>query len=856
MSVNINSFSKAKDNGQSGGSSTKTIYANVANLETVTKLATKRMIWGHPFDGTQDVEGDFFAKGSWTVQSPYTDKSLTKFVPGQGRDGLSRWIWRHCNVEIHDGVLKFGKSDSTHHTEIGFEKIYSDGDLTIKADNDLTLEAKSMTQKYEEGHLDLGIKGDLKAGSLYTNNLYDYGTGQIYVGSPLLLDGGLDLNGDLTVKNLFSQNITNDESIRTKQLTVTGQMTVFDLVIAEISAAGGNLILSAADFRIDDVESGRTNVPNEHQFSVCGNGWIDGYYRTKYIYQIAVDSDGQKIDCKWKEFDQIISYTSNVSSDSALEMRSWWTLVLTVEPNVNHYINGEVRPCHRLEIVEAIKSPTYSTGETVQTEEEWINPSWGPCNPLPGDNCALLGSHHPDRQAAIMLSAYDTIDLHLKAPCIAQYEHIVGFELPEATTYFSRAGNRISGTLVTNSGKSITEVIDSVVKGRQTYMHQAWADSDDGALNFTKVKDREYAFVGYASNMTSTDDDLEYSDYIWTPAGTSNKLLPTRERLYLSEDDSLYLDVEYLTDNWTSSEFEIKAEIFTYGGAVTTRKITDRTNDGKRLRYAGLVQKNWSAVENHSLQYCAATVYLLDTSQRVLDSRSFQMIMDAGAIVSITDKINARVSDSEGNINSLVLTSRMLMERITSLDSSLQFVLKDNSAQLRIDAIDGRVNDIQITVDGLSAQIQSGIEYDDDWIRQRMAQFEIDVSGMKATMQSISQSAYDDSWIVKKFNDFQVTVDGLSESLRTIEVQGYDDSDITEKISTLEHTVDGLVVDVQNIKTWGDDEEISESELAVVAGQVYARVTNNMKTTGLDITNGKIELQADNTEVIGNLNIR
>ena len=75
----------------------------------------------------------------------------------------------------------------------------------MEAGGELSLKAPKVNQVYEEGHLDLGRKGDLKAGSIYTNNLYDDGTGQIYVGSPLLLDGGLDLNGDLTVKNLFSK---------------------------------------------------------------------------------------------------------------------------------------------------------------------------------------------------------------------------------------------------------------------------------------------------------------------------------------------------------------------------------------------------------------------------------------------------------------------------------------------------------------------------------------------------------------------------------------------------------------------------------------------------------------------------
>lgn len=255
------------------------------------------------------------------------------------------------------------------------------------------------------------------------------------------------------------------------------------------------------------------------------------------------------------------------------------------------------------------------------------------------------------------------------------------------------------------------------------------------------------------------------------------------------------------------------------------------------------------------MQYCAATVYL-KSGNKVIDSRSFQMIMDAGAIVSITDKIAARVSDSDGNVNTLVMTARMLMQRITSLDSSLQFVLNDNSANLRIDAIDGRVNDIMITVDGLSAKIEGAEEYDDDWIRKRLAEYEINLDGIRASLSSISQSVYDDTWIVKKFNDFQVTVDGLQESLRQVEVSGYDDSEINEKISNLEHTIDGLKVDVQNIKTWGDEEEVEEGQLAVMANQIYAKITNNMKTTGIDITNGRIELDAEKTDILGMLNIK
>ena len=552
-------------------------------------------------------------------------------------------------------------------------------------------------------------------------------------------------------------------------MTVTGAATFFNLIIAEIQSVGGQVILSAADFHIDAVEDGRVNVPNDHDFSVSGNGWIDGAYRTKYIYQIAEDSDGQKVDCKWKPFDQIISYTSNISEDSEFSTRNWWTLVLDVQENVNHLINNEIKPCHRLEIVEAITNCHYTTGgEVADTQNQWVNPVWGACNPLEGDNCALLGSHDPYRQNAIVLAAYNWIDVRLKAPLIAQYSNICGFELPEPMSYFAANGNRITGSLIANSGKSMSDIIDQVVKGRQTYMHMAWADSEDGALNFSKVNDREYAFEGLASNMSSSDEDLIYSDYLWTPSNSQNKLLPTRERLYLNDQDNLYLDVEYLAKRWTG-EYHIEAEIFSYGGATTTRQVNQFTSDGKRVRYAGLVQKGWSGVENHSMQYCGATIKLMDTSRKVIDSRSIQLVMDAGAVLSITDSIRARVADTEGNIASVAMTSRQILTRLTGLESSLQLALNDDSAELRIEDIEGRINQIKLDVQGLQAAIDGGLEYDDNWIRQRMATIQIGIDGINSQLEVIQTNAYDDTWIVNKFAQFTADIDGVRSSVEQVE---------------------------------------------------------------------------------------
>lgn len=244
-----------------------------------------------------------------------------------------------------------------------------------------------------------------------------------------------------------------------------------------------------------------------------------------------------------------------------------------------------------------------------------------------------------------------------------------------------------------------------------------------------------------------------------------------------------------------------------------------------------------------------------DSSEKVLDSRSIQIVMDVGAVLSITDSIRARVSDAEGNIASVVMTSRQILTRLTSVESSLQLALNDDSAELRIEDIEGRVNDIKIAVDGLKATLEDGSDYDDNWIRQRITTIEAGIDGLRVRLETMSESVYDDTWIVNKFHDFEVDIDGLTSSIHQIEVQGYDDTSIQEKYSELKNTVDGLSVRVGNIETGGDDQEWSESELGAIANRVYLRVSSNIGKSGIDVEANRITLSSANTAVVGSLNI-
>ena len=403
--VRITSFSKDKQGGSgSGGGSGKTTTTAVRAVE---RLATERKIWGQTFDGSYDVNGTFTAR--------FADGTV---------------------ITIDENGIRSNK------------------DLTIHADNDLTFEVGGeMNQKYENGNIDLG-KGKLSADRIDVNEIHDNGNGEIVFSSKAYFDQGIDLGGDLTVKNIYSDNITNSGEVRTKDLLVTGNAHFFNLVIDEIEHAGGQTILSAASMTIDDWEEGRSNYTSTQGLDLTGDGTADYAWQTIRIYQICQDEDGQETQNQFKALDQIISYTANVSPDSQLDARSWWTLVVATDHNVRRVIGRKDRLCNMVEVVAKIKK---------SENGEWEDPSWGEVIPKVGDNCALLGSKNPDRQAAILMAAYNTIDLNLHAPCFAQYANIDDFSLDgKAVTYFSREKNKIQGDLLVESGKTVDDIVRGI----------------------------------------------------------------------------------------------------------------------------------------------------------------------------------------------------------------------------------------------------------------------------------------------------------------------------------------------------------------------------------------------------------
>ena len=367
--INIASYAKAKSsgNGGTGGGS----YSSTINY--YGKLSP-HYLWGNLFDGSQDITGDIDAS-----QADITAKNVI--------------VKNELDAKVADII-----------------KAYVD-----------YLYAKDI-----ENEGNLSVSGDT---SLKNTTI----TGTLDLNGSESISGGLTVSGDTSLKNttvtdLFSNNITNNELIKTKDLLVTGSAHFFELIIDKIKAAGGAVILTPADgFAVDAVEE------------------IEGGYR---LYFRSDDENGNGIINMWKVNDQALCKSFNrakVGTSYNVSNKNYWSLVTGVdaEPVKAVCSDGLEHDCHYIDISTSVFE--------------------GTVDPEVGDEIVMLGYRGTDdiqRQSAIYISAYQSIDKGLVAPLFAEYRGINDFNLEKHRYSFIDAnGATFVGTLKVTNGQTVEDYV-------------------------------------------------------------------------------------------------------------------------------------------------------------------------------------------------------------------------------------------------------------------------------------------------------------------------------------------------------------------------------------------------------------
>lgn len=275
-------------------------------------------------------------------------------------------------------------------------------------------------------------------------------------------------------KGIFNDgDITNTGTITTKNLNVTGKATFFELEIQKAKAAGGMTIYSPGAFHIDEVVD-------------TGN-----YYA---CYQRA-EKDGVKLMQMCEVGDQLMCARFNVDGNGN---KFYWMRVSYISSNtVQHVVEGKLVDCLEVRLDKSVKAEN--------------------CQGVPeiGDALAVFGNRtKEDRQSVIVISAYNSFDIDLSAPYIAQYEHVNDFNLEsKKTTWLSKGENHLTGSFTVVSGGKKVSLKDFVTKISQaTFKVEADRITAriDGVENETTKKYSELqSTVNSISSTVARKSDLE-----------------------------------------------------------------------------------------------------------------------------------------------------------------------------------------------------------------------------------------------------------------------------------------------------------------------------------------------------------
>ena len=294
-------------------------------------------------------------------------------------------------------------------------------------------------------------------------------------------------------------DILTSKDITCEKLTVTKQAHFFKLIIDEIKAAGGQVVLSYADCTAEKVVR-QTN----------------GNYR---VYWSAKDEKtGKAILNKWQTNDQALCQTFNAAEGVSYNVSNkyYWRLVVSVGRQT---IGGTVYNYIEL-------SNTVKDGDSV---------------PEVNDEIVGLGYRGTDdqaRQGAIILSAYASPDRNVKAPSIVQYKGIKSFSLDGCImNKFSANGNIIRGNLQVESGKTIETAINDgvesiVVGGRNLMLNSSQFRINGGmSLGSDYIPGQQYTISMVKSTLISAGSNPGVKMLLYCPGVSPS---PLREFISIS----------------------------------------------------------------------------------------------------------------------------------------------------------------------------------------------------------------------------------------------------------------------------------------------------------------------------------
>ena len=339
---------------------------------------------------------------------PYALKTQILWEKGEGNNSVIEK--NHSLQAINDDETAVGK----YNQSISGETIFTVG---IGEDEDSRKNAFAVTSS--------GVSAETAS----IDNLTSITANIEDVTSQTITNNGLIKTNQFETQTLqavsgYIQSLMSEE-ITTEYLEVTKAAHFFKLVIDEIKAVGGRLIITPASAEIHHVEE----LSDRFRCYFKAN---DG---KKQIYQ------------EFEKDDQIICQTFNAAVGTSYDVSNtyYWRLCVGVSPSTV-----------------TIDGDDFFYVDLSKTDKDKFSVS----TPRSGDNIVQLGNRtKEDRQAAIIISAYNDgyLDPEIKAPSLVQYQGINDYSLKtHRLNVISKGLNQFKGAYLNNAGKNLDTKIDDL----------------------------------------------------------------------------------------------------------------------------------------------------------------------------------------------------------------------------------------------------------------------------------------------------------------------------------------------------------------------------------------------------------
>lgn len=651
-----------------------------------------------------------------------------------------------------------------------------------------------------------------------------------------------DISNQLNVNDILSIGITTD------YLTVTKSAHFWELVVDKISSTKGAIIVSPANCIVEDLDN--------------NNGTYTLYWR-------AEDKEtGKAITNDFKVNDQIICQSFNAADGDTYNVNNkyYWRLVTSVG---REYRTDGLR------------------GNKCYWNYIQLSATDGDGSSMPeiGDNIAVLGNRtNEDRQNAIIISSTnsDYLDADIQAPSIVQYKGIKSYNLQSYRyNVIAANGNTFIGNFkVVASDGSLGDIESGKDgKGIKSIVTHYLASNLSSGMGKTTVWDSGSVipptltvtkpYMWQQAKTTYTDNTYILSLPVMIGAlgktGANGKdgkiyiLESTPSTIILNSDGSFNRDNQYSDDQYMMVKgYEIvngkRNNLFTVNGNPITVRLSFN-NDSMYTEYTtdDYVQcdfdPRWTdsyysilaEIKQNGLNNARAIMYegveyskdkILSTLDIPIIKLPFNGIMDklsmtdARATVNINDDLYVF---NEGYVNHID------GDRITRVTDLSKYYIKITDSNGRTAKITPSTN-------------ADTFEYNVLW-RSKYSEQENRITHFRVQLYDTSDNILDEITYNVTFDAGAVLTVGQNAITSSVQQSK---TYTNGQISTVKQTAEGIASRVTAI----EGNYVTESEMNQTANNISLNVYDNLKNkTGIDVTTGKITLNADNVQVKGNFNL-